>query len=56
MENIEKSENILRDLDTLNFMGSKYEDEEFSGGSYVGGKGADFLNDFSNSDDLHIDS
>jgi hypothetical protein len=56
VENIQKSENILRDIDSLSFMSSKYEDEEYSGGSYIGGKGADFLNDFNHNEDLHIDS
>ena len=55
LEKIQKSENLLRDMDTLNFFGSKYDDEEFSGGSYVGGKGADFLNDFTHDQDLQID-
>lgn len=56
LEKIEKSENILRDIDSLSFMSSKYRDDDYSGGSYVGGKGADFLNDFNHAEDLHIDS
>ena len=56
VQNIQKSNNLLRDLDSLNFLSSKYDDEEFSGGSYVGGKGADFLNDFSYGEDLHVHS